>query len=297
MKTVSVVIPFYGHIDWLYEAIDSVLAQTYPIHEIILVNDGSKEDMTDFLKKYGDKIIYIYQENAGPAAARNNGIRHATGDYVAFEDSDDIWLPSKIKKQVTFMEEIGAMWCHTGFYYWWPKTNKLKKVNTSRDYGDIYMQRLISTKIATPSIMLNRKIYEEGDFYFPEGVRNGEDDQLYTELSKYYKMALIEEPLLKVRMRGANSQNHAIERFHLRVQNYRNWIDSGEKLTLMTHIIYGFYVLYAKIFGYKSNTVKDFIAKCCWSIPYVLERLYVRYLFKHTEKDEKFIRREYGING
>jgi len=60
MKTVSVVIPFYSHIDWLYEAIDSVLAQTYPIHEIILVNDGSKEDMTDFLKKYGDKIIYIY---------------------------------------------------------------------------------------------------------------------------------------------------------------------------------------------------------------------------------------------
>ena len=64
MKTVSVIIPFYSHIDWLYEAIESVLAQSYPIHEIILVNDGSKEDMTEFLKKYGDKIQYIYQENA-----------------------------------------------------------------------------------------------------------------------------------------------------------------------------------------------------------------------------------------
>ena len=61
MKTVSVIIPFYSHIDWLYEAIESVLAQSYPIHEIILVNDGSKEDMTEFLKKYGDKIQYIYQ--------------------------------------------------------------------------------------------------------------------------------------------------------------------------------------------------------------------------------------------
>ena len=70
MKTVSVIIPFYSHIDWLYEAIESVLAQSYPIHEIILVNDGSKEDMTEFLKKYGDKIQYIYQENAGPATAR-----------------------------------------------------------------------------------------------------------------------------------------------------------------------------------------------------------------------------------
>ena len=59
MKTVSVIIPFYSHIDWLYEAIESVLAQSYPIHEIILVNDGSKEDMTEFLKKYGDTIQYI----------------------------------------------------------------------------------------------------------------------------------------------------------------------------------------------------------------------------------------------
>ena len=82
MRTVSVIIPFYSHIEWLYEAIESVLNQTYPIHEIILVNDGSKEDMTEFLAKYGDKITYVYQENAGPAAARNNGIRRATGDYI-----------------------------------------------------------------------------------------------------------------------------------------------------------------------------------------------------------------------
>ena len=53
MRTVSVVIPFYGHIDWLYEAIESVFAQTYPIHEVILVNDGSKEDMSEFLTKNG----------------------------------------------------------------------------------------------------------------------------------------------------------------------------------------------------------------------------------------------------
>ena len=292
MKTVSVIIPFYNNVEWLYEAIDSVFTQTYPIHEVILVNDGSKEDMTDFLKKYGDKIFYIYQENAGPAAARNNGIRHATGDYIAFEDSDDIWLPTKIEKEVAFMEEIGAMWCHTGFYYWWPKKGKLKVVNTSRDYGDIYLQRHISTKIATPSIMVNRRIYDKCDFYFPEGVRNGEDDQLYTKLSKYYKIALVEEPLLKVRMRGTNSQTHAIERFHLRVQNYNAWKNSGENLTLMTHIIYGFYSLYVKIFGKETNNVKDFFAKCCWLIPYILERIYIRYIYICKEKDEMYIQRK-----
>lgn len=291
MKNVSVIIPFYSHIDWLYEAVESVLAQTYPIYEIILVNDGSKEDMTEFLQKYGDKIQYVYQENAGPAAARNNGIRRTSGDYIAFEDSDDIWLPTKIEKQIAFMEQTGAKWSHVGFYYWWPETDKQVLVDSSRDYDDIFLQRHISTKIATPAIVLDRDIYEEGDFFFPEDTRNGEDDQLYTKLSKYYRIALVQEPLLKVRMRGTNSQNHAIERFHLRVQNYNNWKAAGEQLPQMIHVIYGFYILYAKLFGKKSNNVKNFFAKCCWIIPYALERVYVRYLAKHTLKDEKLIKR------
>lgn len=291
MKTVSVIIPFYCHLDWLYEAIDSVLAQTYPIHEIILVNDGSKEDVTEFLAKYGDKIIYIYQENAGPAAARNNGIRQATGDYIAFEDSDDIWLPTKLEKQVAFMEETAVRWSHVGFYYWWPETDKIVVVDSSRDYGDIFLQRHISTKIATPAVMLDRSIYQEGDYYFPEGTRNGEDDQLYTMLSKEYPIALVQEPLIKVRMRGTNSQTHAIERFHLRVENYNKWKKENHQLTATTHIIYAFYSLYVKIFGKTSNKFKDFLAKCCWTVPYFLERLYVRYIFTKKEKDEQYIQR------
>ena len=291
MKTVTVIIPFYNHIDWLYEAIESVFAQTYPIHEVILINDGSKEDMTEFLERYGDKIIYIYQENAGPAAARNNGIRHATGDYIAFEDSDDIWLPTKLEKQISFMEKTSARWSHVGFYYWWPETNKTVIVDSSRDYGDIFLQRQVSTKIATPAVMLDRSIYQEGDFYFPEGTRNGEDDQLYTMLSKYYPIALVQEPLIKVRMRGTNSQTHAIERFHLRVENYNNWKKENYHLPAMIHIIYGFYSLYSRLFGKTSNKPKELLAKCCWIVPYLLERVYVRYIFKNKKKSEQYIQR------
>lgn len=289
MKTVSVIIPFYSHLDWLYEAIESVLAQTYPIHEIILVNDGSKEDLTEFLAKYGDSIIYLEQENAGPAAARNHGIRRATGDYIAFEDSDDVWLPTKLEKQVAFMESIGAKWSHVGFNYWWPETGKTIQVVSSRDYDDVYLQRHISTKIATPAVMLDRAIYLEHDFYFPEETRNGEDDQLYTKLSKYYPLALVQEPLVNVRMRGNNSQTHAIERFNLRVTNYKKWKVEGEKLTMMIHVIYFFYGVYAKIFGKNSSPIKERIAKWLWVVPYILERVYVRYLFKHVSKDPKYI--------
>lgn len=290
-KKVSVIIPFYSHIEWLYEAMESVLAQTYPIHEIILVNDGSKEDLTEFLAKYGKRIIYLEQENAGPAAARNNGIRHATGDYIAFEDSDDIWLPTKVEKQVAFMETTGARWSHVGFNYWWPETGKTIQVDSSRDYGDVYLQRHVSTKIATPAVMLDRIIYHEHDFYFPEETRNGEDDQLYTELSKYYPLALVQEPLVNVRMRGNNSQTHAIERFNLRVTNYKKWKDEGDKLTCMIHLIYAFYRFYAWMFGKKSSAFKEKVAKYLWAIPYVLERVYVRYLFNHSNKCEKYILR------
>lgn len=189
------------------------------------------------------------------------------------------------------MEETVARWSHVGFYYWWPETDKTVIVDSSRDYGDIFLQRHISTKIATPAVMLDRSIYQEGDYYFPEGTRNGEDDQLYTKLSKDYPIALVQEPLIKVRMRGTNSQTHAIERFHLRVENYNKWKKENHQLTAMIHIIYAFYSLYAKIFGKTSNKFKEFLAKCCWTVPYFIERLYVRYIFRNKEKDEQYIQR------
>lgn len=289
MKSVSVIIPFYSHIDWLYEAMDSVLSQTYPIHEIIVINDGSKEDMSAFLEMYGNKILYIYQENAGPAAARNRGIRIATGDYIAFEDSDDIWLPTKIEKQIAFMEETGAMWSHTGFYYWWPQSDKLKRVDSSRDFGNVFLQRHVSTQIATPSVMLNRKVFDERGLFFPENIRNGEDDRFYLELSRYYSLALVEEPLLKVRMRGTNSQTKAIERFYLRTANYNKWRAEREELPFAIHLIYFFYRFYSKIFRIDSNSYMDFLAKCLWSVPYMLERIYVRFLHATISKDSKYL--------
>lgn len=294
-KKVSIIIPFYSHLEWLYEAIESVFNQTYSNYEVILINDGSKEDLTGFLQTYGDRIIYIYQENAGPAAARNKGIRYSTGEYIAFEDSDDIWLSTKLEKQVAFMEKTGAKWSHVGFNYWWPESGKLVKVDSSRDYDNVYLQRHISTKIATPAVMLDRSIYMENDFFFPEQTRNGEDDQLFTMLSKYYPLALIQEPLVNVRMRGNNSQTRAIERFNLRATNYRKWIASGEELSFMIHFIYSFYCLYTKLFEKKQTRVSEQISKFLWIAPYILERIYVRYLFMRSAKDDKYIKR-IGVN-
>src|SRR5690554_2836035 len=99
-KKVSVIIPFYNGVEWLCEAVQSVLDQTYKNFEIIVVNDGSPEDVSGLLSKYGNKIIYRYKENGCAATARNLAMEIATGEYLAFLDSDDLWLPAKTEKQI-----------------------------------------------------------------------------------------------------------------------------------------------------------------------------------------------------
>src|SRR5690554_960556 len=110
---VSVIIPFYSRSDWLEEAVESVLNQTYDKIEIIVINDGSKENLNKFLKKYGKKIIYYTQENRGPGAARNQGMKIAKGKYLSFLDSDDLWLSNKTERQIFFMEKENVVWSHT----------------------------------------------------------------------------------------------------------------------------------------------------------------------------------------
>ncbi|SHL65887.1 Glycosyl transferase family 2 [Roseovarius marisflavi] len=94
--SVSVVIPTYNRAHCVGEAIDSVLAQDPPADEVIVVDDGSTDDTLEVLAGYGDRIFVIQQSNAGAGAARNAGIRHACGEWVAFLDSDDLWYPGRL---------------------------------------------------------------------------------------------------------------------------------------------------------------------------------------------------------
>lgn len=293
MKKVSVIIPFYNQVGWLSEAVQSVLDQTYDNLEIIVINDGSAEDVTDFLNRYEKNIIYQYKENGGAATARNLGMQLATGDYIAFLDSDDIWLPTKTEKQIAFMEEVGAMWSHTGFYYWQPSKDKLTRVNNSDDYGDIYKKTFISIRIATPSVIINKKIIEEyPDYNFPVDLRIGQDTAFFHAISRHYEIALLEEPLVKVRMRGNNSSTRAIVRFNLRAKNYLEIKSDPEVSPTVKRIKYIYY-LYSKLFGQTTNKYKEFIAKCFWTFPYAIERCYIKYLVKRNRPNKQFIKKHY----
>lgn len=102
ISTVSAVIPTYNRARYVAEAIDSVLAQSRPLDEIVVVDDGSTDETPETLKQYGDAIRYVRQENLGPSAARNRGIKESHGDLVAFLDSDDLWVAQKIEMQLNF---------------------------------------------------------------------------------------------------------------------------------------------------------------------------------------------------
>jgi len=111
-ELVSIITPMYNASRFVAQTIESVLAQTYPHWEMLIVNDGGKDNCAEIVEEYAKKdsrIKLIHQENAGSAAARNNALRNASGKYICFLDSDDIWIPTFIEKQLKFMKEKDAL--------------------------------------------------------------------------------------------------------------------------------------------------------------------------------------------
>ena len=118
MKTpvVSVVIPTYNCGRYIEEAVNSVLSQTYRSLEIIVVDDGSTDDTAGRLEKYTDRIRFVSQKNSGPSRARNVGMELSTGEYIAFLDADDRWLPEKLERQLACFQELeGIEMVFSGF--------------------------------------------------------------------------------------------------------------------------------------------------------------------------------------
>src|SRR5260370_32555542 len=105
MNVVSVIIPTYNSAAYLGEAIHNVLAQTFQDFEVIVVDDASTDNTKEVVGLIGKRIRYIRQDRAGPSTARNHGILESSGDLIAFLDADDVWLPTKLAKQVDSLKQ------------------------------------------------------------------------------------------------------------------------------------------------------------------------------------------------
>jgi glycosyltransferase involved in cell wall biosynthesis len=132
---VSVIIPTYNRALLVGRAVDNVLEQTYKNTEIIVVDDGSTDDTPSTLRRFGDRIRLVTQANRGPAAARNRGTEIAQGEIIAFQDSDDLWMPTKLERQVALLDRAGpsvpCCLCNAQMYF------KGKAPTTSFDLAPI----------------------------------------------------------------------------------------------------------------------------------------------------------------
>lgn len=197
---VSVVMPFFNRINWTIESVHSVLLQSHTNFELLLIDDGSTDDVSLLLDlcKTDNRIQYYRQENAGPAKARNIGIDYATGKYIAFLDSDDLFLPNKLKIQIEFMETSNLMLSHTSY-------NKIDLAGhifdikgTGKLHGNVFPEIINKCKIATPTIMGLTSIFKEDKF--PEEFNIGEDICLWILLTSKYILGGINQGLTSVRI-------------------------------------------------------------------------------------------------
>ncbi|HAS6863682.1 TPA: glycosyltransferase, partial [Vibrio parahaemolyticus] len=201
---ISVVIPFYEGKVWLLEAIKSVVNQTYDNIEVFVVNDGSKEDVSDIIYFKHENITLINKENGGAASARNVGIEHSRGKYIAFLDSDDIWSHDKIDKQFLYMEENQLVWSQHSYYKFWQGESKREIVDTSMCFGDVYLDLFVSCKVQTSTVMVLRDVLISKNIRFPLDFRRGQDGEFYKDLAKHYKLGFVPDLFGGFRMRGAN---------------------------------------------------------------------------------------------
>ena len=169
---VSVIIPVYNNAKYLKECLDSVVKQTYKNLEIIIIDDKSSDNSLEVISQFDDKRIKLIKlrKNSGAAIARNKGVEIASGDYICYVDSDDIWAQDKIKKQVNFMKQNDYTFIYSDYAYLNNGTVKRVCVPKSIDYKGA----LKNTTIFTSTVMLNMKHLDKKDIYMPN-VRKGQD--------------------------------------------------------------------------------------------------------------------------
>lgn len=202
---ISVVIPAYNQAEYLSEALESVLSQTREPAEIIVVDDGSTDDTPAVLERYKRHVAFYRQPNAGISAARNAGLERATGDWVAFLDSDDIWDPRKLERQAALVGENDIVCVHTAYRVFgntcWepPPPEEILR-------GHYELAAMLTRFMVLPSSALVR--HDTGLRFYPWATIC-EDAIYFTELSRCGQFAFLPEPLVAYRKHGTSMSGRA----------------------------------------------------------------------------------------
>lgn len=231
-EKVSIVVPTFNRANVIERALRSILKQTYSDYEVIVVDDGSTDDTESVVAAMEDtRIRYIsLPENQGVAHARNVGIQEAQYDYIAFLDSDDEWLPDKLRLQMNEMErlgdEYGMVYCRMAG---WLRDGSARFVCPVLEYkravleGNIFQPLLLRNVIGTPAMLVRRECLKETGG-FKEALHCLEDWELILRLAKHSKIGFVDKILVEVhKSEGSVTTNmawHVITRCYM-VSLYR----------------------------------------------------------------------------
>ena len=225
---ISVIIPTFNRKKTLGRAIQSVSNQSLSPFEILIIDDGSNDGTKEWVKKSPQDIKYIYQNNQGVSSARNKGIKYAYGDWIAFLDSDDEWLPNKLYEQV---KAIGSnpeikffhtneIWIRNGV-----RVNQMKK---HKKYGGYIFEKCLDICRVSPSSVLIKKEIFDDIGTFDESLRVCEDYDLWLRITSKYPVVFLDIPLI-YKYGGHAGQlskvNDGIESY--RIQSLEKIIKSG----------------------------------------------------------------------
>lgn len=204
--SISVVIPAYNAEQHIGRAIDSVLTQTLKVDEIIVVDDGSSDKTEQVIRSYGDKVKYIAQQNAGVSVARNTGIEAAAGNWIAFLDADDEWMPEKIKLQTEHLQRNPDLkWIYSNFYQKQPHSQKLQEAHGSRtldelldgrDFFEDYFTAFVNHgHLWTCTVIIQKEVFEKTGPFEP-GMKRAQDNDLWYRIAyQYPKIGYLRQPL------------------------------------------------------------------------------------------------------
>jgi glycosyltransferase involved in cell wall biosynthesis len=231
LPSVSVVIPAYNVAPYIVETLDAVFAQTFTDFEVIIINDGSldTDELERALAPYLDRICYVSQENSGAAAARNRGVQQAHGEYIAFLDGDDVWMPDYLDSQLRFMRggDYDLVYADALLFGDSPVAGKTY-METTPSVGPVTFLSLVRNEshVITSGVVAKRVALIEAGL-FDESLRNAQDFELWARLARRgARLAFQRRVLLRYRCREDSLSGDVMNRLAREIRVYRYIADT-----------------------------------------------------------------------
>ena len=196
MPKVSVIVPAYNRAKLLSRALESIFAQTFNDYEVIVVDDGSKDETPEVIKQFAGRVKYIRKENGGSASARNRGIEESKGEYIAFLDSDDTWVPEKLEEQVKVLDahkNVGIVYARMPII-----NEKGERVGTKpAGISGRNFKELIEHwgDLPTSTVMARRECFQKAGM-FDTALTTMQDIDMWIRISRHFELYEIENKVL-----------------------------------------------------------------------------------------------------